>query len=176
MSALWRVPFIYLLTAVRKQGFHNPNRFSREPCEYILTFLSQALQFLTLFKKTRRALFTPCTSFVLFQCIELSKTNLLLSCPSILITTRSSAALLAAQNHSVKPSCCITTWNITMARNSPQRQTAAPQGASRLGPLRNSLVPLVWMAQREGAPFLHPCVSYSSVCHLFQIKWQRKSF
>lgn len=97
------------LTAVRKQGFHNPNRFSREPCEYILTFLSQALQFLTLFKKTRRALFTPCTSFVLFQCIELSKTNLLLSCPSILITTRSSAALLAAQNHSVKPSCCITT-------------------------------------------------------------------
>lgn len=23
-----------LVTAVRKQGFHNPNRFSREPCEY----------------------------------------------------------------------------------------------------------------------------------------------
>lgn len=55
MSALWRVPFIYLLTAVRKQGFHNPNRFSREPCEYILTLLSQALQFLTLIKKYNRS-------------------------------------------------------------------------------------------------------------------------
>lgn len=97
----------------------------------------------------------------LFQCIELSKTNPLQSCPSTLTTTPLSAVLLAAQSHSVRPSCYTTIWNITMVRSSLWRRTAAPQGTSRPGPLRNRLLAPAWTAQRDGVPSLPLCVSSS---------------
>ena len=36
----------FVFSAVRKQGFHNPNRFSREPCEYFSYLSPSHLAFL----------------------------------------------------------------------------------------------------------------------------------
>lgn len=93
------------------------------------------------------------------QCTELSKTSLHPSCLSISTIIHSSAVPLAAQSHSGRPSCCITTWNTIMVRSRLWRESAAPPGVSRPGPRTNRLLLLVWMAQREGAPSLPLCVS-----------------